>query len=320
MSSAPTRLLLMRRSLRQNALAFAFIGLAFCAFFQASKHSPRLSAVNPFTDDPYDSVGSFAVQFVLFMVLVSLFRAFRRPTPDAEDAAIQVRGLLIAYIAAAFALVADLIAMLRHQPMWIASRAGDQLLALTGCLLLWTIAGSALLLFTTRILRLSPFHTIRTKIAVFPAAVFILFFYPEGLRQSLAGEIFTVLCGLALLFLVVRSIGTAFDSNAGQPRQLDPGVLEKPHLRKLRGKTAGVTGLLNGWLRSPRHRWIFVVAAGIFIGAFLVTQELAEGGPSPHGSKRLLVIAVYLGLETAGIFTGYALLAEPLSLFPPERP
>ncbi len=308
----------MRRTLRQNAIALAVIGIAFGFFFQASKHAPRLSAVNPFADDPWDSVGSFAVQFVLFMIPVSLFRAFRRPSVSAAPAT-QVRGQLMTYIAIAFTLVADLVAMLRHQPLWSTFRAGYELIALTACLLFWTLAATVLLLLTTRALSLPPLRTIRMKIIVAPAAaVFVLAFYPEHLRQSLTGEIFTVLCGIVLLFGIVRAVGTAFVPRDAPSGSFDTAACDQPGLAGPRQRTAQRTSFVSCWLRSSRHRWILVIAAGILFGALLVTQELAEGGPSPHGGKRLLVIVVYLGLETAGVFTGYALLAEPLRLFPSD--
>jgi len=56
------------------------VGLAvlFYLFFQISKQQPDLARVNAFANDPYDAVGSFAVQFALFVAVISLIRALRR--------------------------------------------------------------------------------------------------------------------------------------------------------------------------------------------------------------------------------------------------
>jgi hypothetical protein len=323
----------MPDTLRRNALALALTGAAFCAFFQITKHLPRLSGVNPFSEDPYDSVGSFAVQFVLFMMLLSLLRAYRR-YPQAEDSQasveIQVRGQLMAYVAVAFTQIADLIAMARHPLLWRGDAAGYQLLALTVCLLLWTASAAAFLLFSAPVLSLPPSRRTWIRLLVVPGvATLVLVLYPESARRTLSGELVTVLCGIVLLFVVVWSIGTAFAAPVLPPASdllddldslrlsfTEKLLFSRPAHRipKQTLSHASAT-ILFGWLNPRRHRWNIVLTAGILFGTFLVVQELGEGTGSPHGGKRLLVIVVYLALETAGVLTGYALLAEPLQLF-----
>lgn len=323
----------MPDTLRRNAFSLALTGAAFCTFFQIAKHQPRLSAVNPFSEDPYDSVGSFAIQFVLFMMLLSLLRAYRR-YPQAADphasAAIQVRGQLMAYVAIAFTQVADLIAMARHPLLWRGDAAGYQLLALTACLLLWATSAAAFLLFSAPVLSLPPSWREWIRLLVVPGfASLVLVFYPESARRTLIGELLTVLCGIVLLFVVVWSIGTAFAAPVLPPASdllddldsLRLSFTEKLLFWRAAGRIPKQTPphasatILFGWLNPRRHRWNIVLTAGVLFGTFLVAQELGEGTGSPHGGKRLLVIAVYLALETAGLLIGYALLAEPLHLF-----
>jgi hypothetical protein len=320
--------LALRGTLRRNALGLTVSGIAFCLFFQQSKHRPALAAVNPFSEDPYDSVASFAVQLVLFLILLSLIRAFRSSSDPGSPSSLisQIRGQFMAHIAIAFTLVADLIAMARHPSLWIATAAGHQLLAITLCLLLWSAASAALLLLSTPALAATLHRFSWIKLLAVPAiALLVLATYPERLRQTLTGEIFTVLCGLALLFAVVWAVGTAWPPAASEESAdlfddlASIGSFLAEKLRIRRAPTAGksrpsVSTRLFGWLNPRRHRWNIVFAVGILFGTFLVVQELAEGD-SPHGARRLLVIAVYLGLETAGVLTGYALLADPLSLF-----
>ena len=250
------------------------------------------------------------------MILVSLARAFRRRQPGPDSAATQIRGQFMAQVAIAFTLASDLIALIRHQPLWIASSAGRELFALTACFLLAPLAAIVLLLATTQRPALPPLRASFLRTVAFPAAaLLVLACYPERLRQTLAGEIFTVLCGIALLFVVVWAIGSAF-------------VPAAPHiparLAAIGDKTDGeparsIAVRIASWLLPVSRRWSIVVAVGLLCGAFLVFQELSDGGSSPHGSKRLLVIAVYLSLETAGVVTGYAFLAEQLALFPRGR-
>lgn len=304
----------MRRMLRLNAIVLSVAGLAFALFFQATKHSPRLAAVNPFAEDPYDSIGSFAIQFVLFMILVSLVRAFQRGQPDPRSAATQIRGQLMAHLAFAFTLVGDLIALFRHPPLWVASPAGRELLTLTASLLFAPLAAIILLVRTAQSLSLPARRASLLKVVGVPVGeVLVLACYPERLRQTLPGEIFTVLCGIALLFVAVWAIGSTVVAQSAPRVQAAPAAIAHST-----GIERTIAVRLTQWLRPLFHRWLIVAAAGILCGAFLVFQELNDGGTSPHGSKRLLVIAVYLGLETAGVVTGYALLSRQLALFPRE--
>ncbi len=108
----------MRSVLRRNALAVCLLGLAFILHFQLAKHWSPWSAVNPFSEDPYDAVGSFAVQFVLFMMLVSLVRAFRPLSDQAAAVACFTRGALMTSVAIGFTCLSDLVAMARHLVLW----------------------------------------------------------------------------------------------------------------------------------------------------------------------------------------------------------
>ncbi|MEZ4864751.1 MAG: hypothetical protein R3C14_25795 [Caldilineaceae bacterium] len=59
-----------------SIIVFIF-AVVFAAFFDITKQNLYLSPVNPFADDPYDAIGSFAFQAAVFFGLLSLFRAFR---------------------------------------------------------------------------------------------------------------------------------------------------------------------------------------------------------------------------------------------------
>src|SRR6516164_553800 len=67
----------MSRSVKVSALLTLGLAILLYLFFDSCKHAPALSQVNPFADDPYDSVGSFAVQLAPFFALIAILRAFR---------------------------------------------------------------------------------------------------------------------------------------------------------------------------------------------------------------------------------------------------
>lgn len=66
------------------------------------------------------------------------------------------------------------------------------------------------------------------------------------------------------------------------------------------------------WL-TPGRLWIGICLCGLLIGGALAGAELREGS-SAVLAKRLLIVAVYAGLETAAMLLGFALLRRPLRL------
>lgn len=295
------------------------LGLAFLFHFQLAKHWKPWAAVNPFGEDPYDAVGSFAVQFVLFMMLVSLVRAFRPLSEEAAPVASFTRGALMASVAIGFTCLSDLVAMARHLPVWFGRPQGTQLFAATALLLFWSIAAAAWFLLSAPAAK-SPRSAARTKLAIPAGALVALALYPENFRNSIPGAIFTAFCGSLLLFVVVWSVGTALLpalEESSTDLLDDVTALLAPWLRGALGR--GERRIrrphnLPARLNPRRMGWALAVLTGLACGALLVAQELAQPGLSPHGSRRVLVVAVYLFLESAGVLTGYALLAEPLRL------
>lgn len=284
----------MASVLRRNAFALCLLGLAFLLQFQMAKHWRPWAAVCPFVEDPYDAVGSFAVQFVLFMMIVSLFRGLRR-LPDQAAVVSFTRGALMTSVAIGVTCLSDLIAMARHVAVWLGRPQGIQLFVVTALLLVWSVAAAAWFVLSTRTAP-SRLRVDRRRFIFLAAALAVLAVYPEDFRSSVIGAILTALCGSALLFMAVWSVGTAFSIDCSD--------------------TGSSPRRVSGWRRGRLTGWALAVGAGLACGAFLVAQELAQPGPSPHGSRRILVIAVYLFLESAGVVTGYALLAEPLDLAP----
>jgi hypothetical protein len=56
------------------------------------------------------------------------------------------------------------------------------------------------------------------------------------------------------------------------------------------------------------------------LGVLIVVGEMGAGGGPFQLRKLFVVAAVFIALESAGVLTGYALLARPLGLFRPASP
>jgi hypothetical protein len=320
--------------------AWLGVGLAllFYIFFQLCKQESDLARVNPFANDPYDAVGSFAVQFALLAAVVSLIRALRRYSPSVElepQRRLLARGLALTCLAVALTLVADTIAMLRHPSLWTGQPAGLLLAALLGLMALLTALVAWQVHDWTRALGPAPAAEVPpvAALAVFMSSIAILALYPEAWRQSTHGAILTVLAGTILLFLPLWALGLALSPSAG-PRWED--TLDdlasmyrylKVHSRRI-GRIGRVAEGIHArpplratvsWLNPRRHRWNAPVLVGIALGIAVVVGDMLDEGAGPHPIGRLaLVVAVFVSLELFAVLLGYALLARPLGLFRQE--
>jgi hypothetical protein len=93
-----------------------FAAIVFCLFFQLSKGGP-FRDINPFGVDPYDAVGSFAVQGALLVGVLTYARVLRlRDAPaEATKARLILRGNVLVLLAILVTLIADAIAEVVHQ-------------------------------------------------------------------------------------------------------------------------------------------------------------------------------------------------------------
>jgi hypothetical protein len=324
---------------RFKVSAWLGLGLAvlFYLFFQVSKQQPDLAHVNAFNDDPYDAVGSFAVQFALFVSVVSLVRALRRYSPSVAlqpQKRLLARGLVLTYLAVAITLVADAAAMIRHPSDWTGIPAGYILAALLGSMAVLTLLVAWLTHAWTLTLSPAPPPELPrgAALAISAGSIAVLAFYPELWRQSTHGAILTIVVGTILLFVPLWALGLAFSPSPGSQYAdvLDDLVSMYRYLKvrsRLFGKVAilaerglgwpPVRGVLL-WLNPRRHRWNAAILTGIVLGIALVLGEmLGEGGGSHQIGRFAFVITVFMSLELFAVLLGYALLARPLGLFRP---
>ena len=289
----------MPGSLKLGALLTSALCAVFFLFFENSKHDPLFRPLNPFGEDPYDATGSFAIQAAVFLVALMLFRSIKPYSPagpSATDKALLLRAEMMAVLAVLVTAAADGVAMLRHRDLWVGSVGGHLLLIYLALITALAAVAGACIYHVGRGMALPtiPGHGRRASL-VSLAAIAIFLFYPEELRQTLPGELFTVLVGIVLLFAPMWAISTAL----------------LPH--RLVDRPASPEGFFLRTLR--RYRVLSVLCAAVLLGLGLVWRELTDGGASPgFNSRMLLVVAVYVGIETTGVLVGYVFLRGPLGL------
>ena len=317
--------------IKLQAIAAFVLAVLLALFFQIGKHQPALAQVNAFAEDPYDAVGSFGVQFAMFTALLSLVRAFR-PYQAGKVADIQAvlfaRGLSLTYASIAVVLASDVVAVIRYSALWIGTPAGYTLTALLAGMVLCTMLVAWFSHGATRAMPSSNRRATWIKAGgIFLASILILALYPESWRQSIPGALFTALTGMFLFFIAVWAWGivtapafnTVFEDFIDDLASLYRWL--KGHLSVLKPLFALLEKMqawpLIGWLNPRKHPWHGIILAGIFMGLTLAFAEVTgEGGADPRQVGRLItVIAIFVGLESAGVVLGYALLARPLGLF-----
>ena len=144
----------MKRIHRMTVLIL-IAAIVFYLFFQINKRSPFVE-FNPFAVDPYDAVGSIAIQVALLISLLTYARVIRwRDDPAQDKRWLILRGNILVLATIAITLFTDLVAELL-QPMppsiWVnilRLELGLMFLLIFGC-------GLGLLLVLTGVQTTSP--------------------------------------------------------------------------------------------------------------------------------------------------------------------
>lgn len=316
----------MRRAwLRRVSVVCVGATIAFSLGFFAAKHRPGLVRFAPFVDDPYDAVGSFAVQLAAVAAVLSLLRALRADGAEGipgAPASLIVRGVVIALSAVFVTVIADIVAMIRHPDLWLPSAAGRRLAIVLGILGLSTAGGVFVVLRAARIAATSlpPPEWGRAAVITGGYAV-VLALYPETWRHGIAGAILTATFGMALLFSTVSWLARVLvppklvydddlldDLHAvlervgpDSPKDTGPGASNRP-----RGRPG------SSWLRA--HPWRGVGLMALMGGFAVALNEVLGEGLAGTVRRALLVFGVLSGIEATGIVLGYALFRRLLGL------
>jgi hypothetical protein len=327
----------MTRSLKVYACLTAVLAVLFYLFFQISKHQPALSQVNAFANDPYDAIGSFAVQFALLTALLSLLRAFRPYQPEQaldSQELLLVRGAIFSCLSVMITLIGDAVAMARHPSVWMGLSAGYVLAALVGGMALFTaLVGWLLVSWGSKIHSSSATSARIRAICVSVLGLLLLALYPESWRQATYGELFTVVVGATLLFVPTWAVGTAISPSPGTSYEdfLDDVAAVYRWLKLHMGPFAILCNLVESignwppvrsvalWFNPRRHRWNPAILMGLVMGMVLTLGETFGEGGGPHQIGRFVILAsVFVSLECFAVLLGYLLLAKLLGLFRPD--
>jgi hypothetical protein len=280
----------MPTSLKATTLLGAALAAVFYLFFMFAKHDPRLSAVAPFLNDPYDAIGSFAAiasGLLVTLTLVRAWRPYRTPPSETQQVFLGRTQLAIA-LAVLITLAADLVAMVRHPSQWLGTPHTGELVALLGGVAVAAFGVSYLVRRSTRGITLPVGHRWPAAVAVSLVALFMLAVYPERLVQTTVGHLITIGTGVLLLFAPLSALDTA----------LLPFAIDKP-AAPARWRTASA--------------WLLVLLVAVGIGLLVFLAETHEGGVPL--ARVAILFAVLVGVGTAGIVIGYACLRNPLGLW-----
>lgn len=336
MTACRIRIVSMRK-LKALALFVFGLSILFYFFFDFCKHTPSLGAANPFASDPYDAVGSFGIQLALLSALLTLIRTFR-PFPQKEAAPGQIlltlRTGTVVLLSVTVTLAADAIGLARSIGAGGASPVAWALVALVTGMVLVTLAAGWIFVRAARRAEVPSARPTRGRAVIISGlAILILAFFPLAWRNSgVPGAIFSALAGMALLFLTVWAVATAIfpaaESNYEDIFADSSAIFQAVFQRFGRaagyltwmGKLAAFPPLrrLLGWLNPRRHRWNLVILAGVAMGLLLVLVEAVAEGMSPNLGRALLVVGVYVSLESAGVVLGYLLFGKYLGIYRAE--
>lgn len=281
----------MPKKLRINSLIVFVFALLFAYFFDFTKHNPSLSPVNPFADDPYDAIGSYAFQATIFLGLFSLFRAFRPyrdSQPSDEQTLFLVRTQIAIVLSILVTLIGDLVALIRYLSVWSGAATGFLIFSLVISFSIFSIILAVIIRNSARNLFIPVAINAWTKPAIISTLFFvILMVYPESIRNNTIGALFTVVVGAVLLFLPVWVWGEFLT-------QTQPALFKT---------------------MTPRWIWIVISLMAALLGFAIVFRELTADGETISFAGSIFIISVYIGLELAGVLIGYIFLGKFLGIF-----
>jgi hypothetical protein len=318
--------------LRLASIGAFLLTALFIIVLDRAKHDFGLVRVNPFAEDPYDAVGSFGVQLGFACSILALLRAFRT---DLKTESLYnrytytLRAMAVSQLAIIVTMLADSVALARFSSMWNQSPGGALLIVFTGGLF---FLASGFCLYLIRLANrrdvcsqnpLRPRQTV-----LFLIVLGLLGIYPGSWRDGVAGGILTATVGMVFLFYSVALLSKAMFPCPDIPEKdlIDDlvGVLQA--LKPRSGYPARIiasieNGLPSSTLRrmvnlfNPRkHEWNLLALIAILTGCVLAFAEILGEGLSGEIGHALLVAIVFVALESAGVFLGYALLRRFLGL------
>lgn len=284
----------MQRSVRSAwsaTLTTLVSSCLFYAFFQISKKE-AIGAANPFANDPYDAVGSFAVQMALGLSILTLARLVRHRGEAAIPARrlqLILRGSVVALTSMIVTLASDGVALV-VEPVTVSSPLAIGFLlvglaVLTGLALIDTLVLSRFRLRVRKVLRAAGAPPAGPDAGALADALSDLWGLADAIARWVTARIRFLAPAWRWVDRTVRRMGGWWDTRL-------PGL-------------------------NPRtHAWRFFALLALAAGAALALAQAIGEGVSTHLGTALLVTVLFLGIEFAAAMLGYLLLGGFLGLRP----
>jgi hypothetical protein len=227
----------IRRVHRVTAL-ITLAGVIFYLFFQLNKGGP-FRDINPFGEDPYDAIGSFAFQAALLIGILTYARALRLKSEPAQVIKMRLilRGNGLVLFAIGITLVADAVAeIVRPLPP---SYWGNVLLIELGLMILLTV------------------------VCIIALAVVFGRIQPVAPPRNL-----TPVDGIDDLWTLVRFPVIRFST-----------ALPRAFVEWVKRFNSDWLFSRVPWLNPRLHPWRFACAVGLLTGVGLAVAQLQEGFP-----------------------------------------
>jgi hypothetical protein len=245
--------------------------LFFFLFFQINKKGP-LGAISPFAQDPYDAIGSIAIQIALLVGVLTFSRALRLLVDPIQIAKIRfvLRGNLLVLTVILITLLTDTVAIIFH-PL-PPSQWGDilhiELLAMFGL--------------------------------AFLCAIFLAVVFAHLPETALPGKL-TTADAIDDLWTLVQVPITRADR-----------VLPSSLVDWVKGFNSDRLFARVRWMDPCLHSWRFTAILGLCAGAMLILAQLQEGLPPNLFTGLLLagifisveLAATLLGFAIFGSYLG----------------
>ena len=261
--------------------------LLFGVAFQISKQDP-IGPINPFAEDPYDAVGSIAVQVALAGAIISGVRWARdrgEPALSVRRSWLTINAVIVSLASITITLATDALAVALHP--------------LTGRSV-WETALIFGLVFVGAV-------TVMAAIAAASAARRL-----AALQISDEQALINTLADLFDDALVV-----AGRTGLWVARQIP--LLAHPVAWLTEMGRRLLDWLNRSWISPRFHAWRFCLACGLVLGTWLLTAQLVLEGPPPSIAVALLITAIFLGVEISAVALGYLVFGGWLGIRPPLR-
>ncbi len=324
--------MLVKKNYKCDTIITFLLSIAFVWLFFYWKHNPQLLKVNVFNVDPFDAVGSIAIQLSVVASGFSILRLFLFFTDDGihfSNLILILRGNVLSLFSIIITMISNLIAMIRFSPAWMNSSSGILLAGMVMLFLILTI------LVLSRVVNFMAANNLTIKFRLLSLRFFltlsgftILSFYPVLRDVSVPWALFTAYAGIIIQIAILRNLTfLVFNDEEIVFEDLIDVIFKlylttKSHLKFTKYFTDKMEKyFLSRWIRAtiiwmnPRkHKWNLIIFIFLLLGALMAFLELIDDQSGGLSLKTLMVFSVFVAGEAIIIISFYLLFRKFLGL------